>query len=450
MSGLSVHGTWSTKFGFITAAVGAAVGLGNIWKFPYMAGTNGGGAFVLVYIGCALAIAIPILIAEILIGRATRESPPRATARLAREEGHSGAWSIVGWLGTLSGYLILSFYSVIAGWALAYVFESARGAFAGFSGADASRAFDALLEDPLRMTFWHSAFMLMTVAIVARGINSGIEAAVKVLMPALFAMLVVMVAYSAATGDFARAVEFLFAPDFGRLDGEVLLMAIGQAFFSIGVSMGIMMAYGAYLPAHVGIGQSAFVIAAADTLVALLAGLAIFPLVFAGGLDPAEGPGLTFVTLPIAFGHMPAGALFGSMFFLLLVFGALTSAIAVLEPMVAWLAEGPGLTRSRAAWGAGAVAWGLGIASVLSFNRLADFRPITGRTLYELIDYLTANLMMPIGGLLIAVLVGWFVSRKRTLAILEVDDVPLVRLWFWLLRYPVPIAILAIFIANLG
>ena len=360
----SIHGSWSTRTAFILAAVGAAVGLGNIWKFPYLAGTNGGGAFVLVYIGCAMAIAIPILIAELLIGRASRESPPRAVAQLAVQAGCSRHWSIVGWLGTLSGFLILSFYSVIAGWALAWIVAGASGAFAGATAESSQAAFDALLASPARLTLWHTVFIALTVFIVARGVNAGIEAAGRILMPALFAMLLAMVAYSALAGDLGAAVTFLFRPDFSALTGATLLTAIGQAFFSIGVSMGIMMTYGAYLPRQVGVGQAAFVIAGADTLVALLAGLAIFPLVFANGLDPAEGAGLTFVILPIAFGAMPGGALFGTVFFVLLAFAALTSAIAVLEPLVAWLAERPGGNRPRAAIGAGIVAWVIGLRRV--------------------------------------------------------------------------------------
>lgn len=447
--------TWTTRAAFLLAAVGAAVGLGNIWKFPYMAGTNGGAAFVAIYLVCVVLIAIPILIAELMLGRRGRASPPSAVARVARASGHSAAWSLVGWLGAGAGFLIVSFYSVIAGWALAYIQTTASGALQGASADTARGLFEALLASPGTLTFWHSVFMAATVLIVARGLNRGIETAVRVLMPALFVMLLALVVYSAAAGDFRAGWNFLFRFELAALDGAVVLMAIGQAFFSIGVSMGLMMMYGAYLPAHEPIPRYSVFIAIADTLVALLAGLAIFPLVFAHGLDPAEGPGLIFVTLPIAFGNMPFGAWFGTLFFVLLVFAAITSAIALLQPMVARVQELPGMTPTLGAVLVGLAAWLLGLASVASFNYWADFRPLgflpafADYTPYLLIDYLTANIMMPLGGMLIALFAGWFVHR----AILN-DEFPdmgpvTFSLWRWSARVVAPLAILMVFLANL-
>jgi NSS family neurotransmitter:Na+ symporter len=305
------------------------------------------------------------------------------------------------------------------------------------------------------MTLWHSLFMVITVVIVARGLNRGIETAVRWLMPALFAMLLVMVSYAALAGDFAAGWAFLFRFDTAELDGGVILLAIGQAFFSIGVSMGLMMMYGAYLPAEAPIPGYSIIIALADTLVALLAGLAIFPLVFAHGLDPAEGPGLIFVTLPIAFGNMTMGALMGGLFFLLLVFAAVTSAIALLQPMVTRLEERLSLGSWPAAALTGGAAWLLGLASVLSFNRWADVAPLSwlpgfaDRTPYEIIDYVTANVMMPLGGLLIALFAGWVVKRS----ILE-DELPSLSpltfgLWRTATRVVAPLGILLVFLANL-
>ncbi len=451
-----MSGNWSSRLSFLLAAVGAAVGLGNMWKFPYIAGVGGGGAFVLIYIVAAAVVAIPVLVAELLIGRRGGQSPPYSMSALAREASSARSWSLVGWLGVLAGYLILSYYSVIAGWVIAYVKITGSGGLRGLDSQAVAALFDGLLADPPRLVFWHTVFIALTTAIVARGIQRGIERAVKVLMPCLFGALLVMIGYSAVAGELGRGLEFLFRPDFARVDGPVVLSAVGQAFFSIGVSMGIMMAYGAYLPRRVSISRSAAAIAVADTLVALLAGLAIFPLVFANGLDPAEGPGLIFVTLPVAFAAMPAGTLFGTVFFVLLAVAAVTSAIAVLEPVVAWVIDRFGWLRWRAALAGGAVAWLIGLASVFSFNIWSDVRPLAGlapfasMTLFDLIDYLAANVMMPIGGLLIALFVGWTMRRSAVLEELGVADDWIFRAWRVLLRYLVPAAILIIFVAGLG
>ena len=450
------HATWSTRLSFLLAAVGAAVGLGNIWKFPYMTGTNGGAAFVTVYLICVVAIAIPILIGELMLGRSGRASPPAAMRQVALASGRSPRWGLVGWLGAGAGFLIVSFYSVIAGWAMHYAVATPLGRLDGLDAAGAEALFDGLLAAPGLLTFWHTLFMALTVLIVARGLNRGIESAVRVLMPALFAMLLLMVLYAAAAGDFAGAWSFLFRFEFAAVDGGVVLDAIGQAFFSIGVSMGLMMMYGAYLPAREPIPRYSVFIALADTLVALLAGLAIFPLVFAHGLDPAEGPGLIFVTLPIAFGNMPFGAVFGGLFFLLLVFAAITSAIALLQPMVARVQELPGMHPTGAAVLVGAAAWGIGLLSVLSFNHWADVRPLgllpgfEARTFYDVIDYLTANVMMPLGGMLIALFVGWRVSRRVLEAEFPDMSPPAFILWRFSARVIAPLGILLVFVANLA
>ncbi|MEQ8860240.1 MAG: sodium-dependent transporter [Pseudomonadales bacterium] len=453
---MTANVTWTTRLSFLLAAVGAAVGLGNIWKFPYMAGTSGGAAFVGIYLICVIAIAIPILIAELMLGRRGRASPPTAVARVADESGRGRAWSLVGWLGAGAGFLIVSFYSVIAGWALAYAVSAARGTLEGLDAAGSAALFDGLLADPAILTLWHTLFMGLTVVIVSRGVNRGIEAAVQVLMPTLFAMLLLMVGYAVVAGDFAAGWSFLFHFELAAVDGGVVLNAIGQAFFSIGVSMGLMMMYGAYLPRDQPIPRYSVFIALADSAVALIAGLAIFPLVFAHGLDPAEGPGLIFVTLPIAFGNMPFGALFGTLFFVLLVFAAITSAIALLQPAVVRIQEIPGVNPAAAAILAGAGAWLLGLVSVLSFNLWGDVHPLgwlpgfAERTPYDVIDYLTANVMMPLGGMLIAVFVGWFVAGR----VLH-DEFPRMpplafRLWRVAVRLIAPLAILLVFIANLA
>ena len=321
--------TWSSGFTFILAAIGAAVGLGNIWKFPYVVGVSGGGAFVLVYLGCVLFIAVPILITELWIGRAGGSSPPIAMSNVARQGGlHPGRWSLVGYMAMLVGYLIATYYCVIAGWTLSYIFKAGSG-FGHAEPAAVARQFDDLLANPEALVAWHTVFMAIALFIVGRGLKDGIEKVVTVLMPALFAMLLLMIGYAAVEGDFGAAVSFLFSTDFSKIDSATVLVAIGQAFFSISVAMGLLMTYGSYVPKNVSLTKSALIIAGADTLVAILAGLMIFPLVFGNDLDPGSGPGLIFQTLPTAFADMPGGRVFGVVFFVLLAFAAVTSLIAL-------------------------------------------------------------------------------------------------------------------------
>ncbi len=344
---LASHEQWSSRAGFILAAVGAAVGLGNIWKFPYVAGTNGGGAFVIVYLLAVVLVGIPILMAELMLGRRGHKSPPTAMLVNAVQEGRSRWWSGVGWIGTIVGFIILSFYSVIGGWVLEYFFISITDGFTGITSTSSQALFNQLLTSPLRLTLWFSVFLGITAFIVSVGLQKGIERVSGILMPALFIMLLVLVIYSAFFGDFMAGLKFLFDVDFSKINANVMLIATGQAFFSIGVSMGLMMAYGAYLPQDVSIPRTAIIIVGADTLVALMAGLAIFPLVFGNGLTPAEGPGLIFVTLPIAFGNIAAGSFFAAVFFLLLLFAAVTSSIGILEPAVAWVEPARAISWAR-------------------------------------------------------------------------------------------------------
>jgi NSS family neurotransmitter:Na+ symporter len=451
----ATHEHWSSRLAFLLAAIGAAVGIGNIWKFPYLAGSNGGSAFVLVYLLCVALVAIPILIAEILLGRMGGLSPPRTMARLARRFGRHPAWAAIGWLGMLAAYLIATYYSVIAGWTLVYVFKNGGGNFVGQLAPAVSGEFDALLADPLQLTLWHGVFMVATALILMRGLKRGIERCVKILMPLLFALLLVLVGYSAVAGDLASGLHYLFDFELSAVDGGVILTAMGQAFFSIGVAMGLMMGFGAYLDQGISIAHSAVIIALADTAVALLAGIAIFPIVFAHGLDPAEGPGLVFVSLPLAFGHMPGGLVFGTLFFLLLFFAALTSAIGVLEPMVAWVTEATPLRRSAAAASVCASIFLLGLCTVFSFNLWSGWYPLgfierfAGSTYFDLLDYLTANVMMPLGGLLLALFAGWRISRADLGAGLRMQNPRLFQAWLWLLRWLGPLSIFAIFAANL-
>ncbi len=445
----SVHGQWSGRWAFVFAATGSAVGLGNIWKFPYITGENGGGAFVLIYLACIAVIGIPIMMAEILLGRRGRGTPINTMRRLLREAGAHKAWQVVGWMGMLAGFLILSYYSVIAGWALAYVLRMGSGEFVDATPERVGELFAGLLASPGQLLFWHSLFMLMTMLVVARGVEQGLEKAVRFLMPALFVLLLIMVGYAMSMGAFSQAVDFLFSPDFSKITGTGVLIAMGHAFFTLSLGMGAIMIYGAYLPRHTSITQTSIMIAGADTLVALLAGLAIFPIVFANGLEPGAGPGLIFETLPIAFGHMPGGSLFGFLFFLLLVFAAWSSAISLIEPAVTWLVENRNMSRVRACVWAGLATWLLGIGTVLSFNYWSEIK-LFGKTFFDLLDFLTANIMLPLGGLLIAIFVAWLLPRLSSQEELAMRSELAYHVWHGLVRYVTPLAVIIVFLNAIG
>ncbi|MBK1885220.1 sodium-dependent transporter [Marinobacter sp. DY40_1A1] len=448
------RGLWSSRFAFILAATGSAVGLGNIWKFPYVTGENGGGAFVLVYLLCIAAIGLPIMMAEVLIGRRGGRSPVNSLKQIAKQQGINPSWRAVGAIGVIAGFLILSFYSVIGGWAVSYVGSAASGQFTGQSAEAIGELFSSLLADPITLLMWHSLFMALVVLVVAKGVRAGLERAVSILMPALFLLLLAVVGYAMTTGEFGRAVSFLFQPDFSKLTTAGVLVALGHAFFTLSLGMAVMMAYGSYLPKDISIAKTSIAVCIIDTGVALLAGLAIFPIVFANGLEPGAGPGLIFQTLPLAFGQMPMGSLFGTLFFILLIFAAWTSGISLLEPIVEWLEEQKGMNRTTSALGAGFVCWALGIASILSLNLWSGFAPLgwitmlEGKTIFDLLDFFTANIMLPLGGLLVAVFAGWIMSRKAMEEELALSK-PMFNLWFITVRFITPVAVGTVFVYNL-
>jgi NSS family neurotransmitter:Na+ symporter len=449
------HESWSSRLGFLMASMGAAVGLGNIWKFPYTLGSAGGSAFVIVYVIAVFVVAMPIMMGEMIIGRRGRMSPPNSLRKIAVEEGGSPAWRWLGWLGLVAVFIVLSFFSVVAGWSLAYVFKTATGGFTGVDPASAGGLFADFLHQPAQTTLWHFLFMAVTVYVVSRGINSGIERAMNVLMPGLFLMLLVLVGYGLATGAAARAASYLFVPDFSLLTPGVVLAAVGQAFFSVNVGIGMVLTYSAYLPAHVDLPRAAVVISLGDTAVALLAGLAIFPIVFANGLDPGAGPGLIFVTLSSAFGQMPGGSIFGALFFLFVFVAALTSAIAMVEMLVCRAEERGGTTRPRAAVVIGLAAFLAGLLTVGSFSwwdgvTLLPGVPLIGdRSIFDFLDNLVTNFMLPAGGMLFAVFAGWRLSEA-----VARDELGLSGFWFgvwrFLVRYVAPIAVGAVFFSQLA
>jgi len=444
----SLHGHWSSRLAFVLAVTGSAVGLGNIWKFPYVAGQNGGGAFVLIYLVCVAAIGLPVMMAEILIGRRGRRNPVATMALLGEEEGSSRQWQWLGIIGIVAGVLILSYYSVIAGWALAYIPKSLSGVFVGASAAQVEAIYSAFTGNWVSVTIAHTIFMGSTVFVVAHGVERGLEQAVRFMVPALLLLMLLLLGYAVTSGGFAAGVAFMFATDFDAVTWDGVLQAMGQAFFTLSLGMGAVMAYGAYLPEETSISGASASVVVADTLIALLAGLVIFPLVFANNLDPAEGPGLVFVILPLAFGQMPGGLFFGSVFFVLLSFAAWTSALGLIEPGVAWTVERFRRTRVQAAVMVGGAIWLLGLGTVLSFNVLSDFTYLRG-TIYQNVDYLTSNIMLPLGGLAIIFFAGWVMCRNSTSEELGGAG-GLFKIWRFLARYVAPAAILLVFLQAVG
>lgn len=444
------HAIWGHRGTFILAATGSAVGLGNIWKFPYITGENGGGAFVLLYLVCILLIGIPILTAEILLGRHGRANPIASMDKISRQSEVSRLWGVIGWMGVLAAFLILSYYTVIAGWTLEYLTASLEGRFAGLDGAQSGLLFDELLADKSRLVQWQTAFIAMTALVLIFGVTKGLEFSIRLMMPLLFVLLLILLVYAIYEGDFAAGVRFLFSFNFSDLTWRAALVALGHAFFTLSLAMGAIMAYGAYMPGTMAIGKTAITIAVLDTMVALVAGLAIFPLVFATpGIVPGEGPGLMFVTLPIAFGSMPMGLIFGSAFFLLVTLAAWSSTISLLEPAVAYLTERFNFHRISANLLIAGSAWLLGLGTVFSFNDWAEFKPLLDKTVFGLVDFVTTNVLLPLGGLLIAIFVGWVMKRELIEHQLALDSPRFRRVWYWLLRYVSPLAVLVVLLSGL-
>ncbi len=435
----SIQGSWASRWIFILAATGSAVGLGNIWKFPYITGENGGGAFVLVYLACILLVGIPIMMAEVLIGRRARKNPINALSDVAEESSGSRKWGLIGVMGMLSGVLIFSFYSVVGGWVLHYIKAMLMGDLAGTTSDQAGAAFSALLGDPATLLIWHTIFSIMTIAVVAAGINKGIETATRIMMPILFVLLIILLGYAMSTGGFAEGWNFMFQFDFSKLTWNAALIALGHSFFTLSLGMGTIMAYGSYMTKSASIGKTVLTIGALDTLVALVAGLAIFPIIFSNGMDPAAGPGLMFISLPVAFGQMPFGQLFGTMFFVLIGVAAWTSAISLLEPTVAFLVERFKMKRLSASIALGVVVWGLGIACLGSFNFMSDFT-LFGKNTFDFLDYITANIMLPLGGILIALFAGWVVKDKFAQDELKLPE-GVYKLWNISMKFTAPIAV---------
>lgn len=437
---------WSSRLGFVLAMIAAAVGLGSIWKFPYELGANGGGGFLLFYVlGLALVVG-PLMLAELVIGRHARMDASLSMAHLAARNGASSRWGMVGVVGMIVSCLILSYYSVIGGWAIAYAVDVAVDGLPA-RAAEASQArFDVLLRASGRTAVYHGLFMAIIAAIVAQGVAAGIERAVKLLMPILCALIVLLSVYSLAVGDSEAALRFLFVPDLSRLSPHAMLEALGLGFFSIGVGYAILMTYAAYADREIDLGRVTIITLVSDTSISLLAGLAVFPLVFAHGLDPAGGPGLVFVTLPLAFADMPFGRLAAVAFFACLSIAAVASAISMLEMPVAFLMRRFGWRRSLATLLSAFAIWLAGLATVASFGGWRDWHPLAAvglledATVFDLIDGLSSNLLLPVAGLGISLFAGWILPVAVVAGELGIGT-RAARLLSLLLRYVVPVLI---------
>ena len=445
---------WTTRAGFLLATIGSAVGLGSIWKFPYEVGENGGGGFVLFYlIGLAIVVA-PLMLAEFAIGRSGQSDARDSIRDVARNWGASGSWAAVGMLGIATSSLILSFYSVIGGWALAYTVETILTGLPSGGTEEAQRHFDALLSSPVRTGIYHTLFMGFTAWIVGRGIASGIEQAAKVLMPLMAVLMVALAAYAMLQGDTAGTIRYMFHFDLERLEPRVMLEAVGLGFFSIGVGLAVMITYAAYAGREINLVHAAVAAIVSDTAISFLAGFAIFPIVFANGLDPASGPGLMFVTLPLAFAGMPLGSTVAFAFFLLLLIAAITSAISMLEMPVSFARDSYGWPRKKAALVSATVIWVVGFSSVFSFNLWREWFPLSAypifasSTFFDLLDHVTSSIMLPMGGFALAIFVGWALPPRFLSQVLELRMGSAAMLSL-ALRYLVPAAILAATLAPM-
>jgi NSS family neurotransmitter:Na+ symporter len=439
---------WATRIGFVLATIGSAVGLGSIWKFPYEVGENGGSGFVLFYLLGLAIIVTPLMLAEFAIGRVGRSDARLSIEAVAREHHARRGWGAVGILGVIASALILSFYSVIGGWALAYAWETLWSGLPGATAEVVQARFDEFLGSPKQMGFHHTIFMALTAWIVARGIAGGIERAAKILMPVMALLMIALAAYSAIEGDVGATIRYLFTFDPERVTARVMLEAIGLGFFSIGVGLAVMITYAAYADQEIDLSKAAVTAIVCDTAISFLAGFAVFPIVFENGLDPASGPGLMFVTLPLAFAAMPMGTIVAFAFFFLLFVAALTSAISMLEMPVAFARNSLGWTRGKGVAVSASLIWLAGFFSVFSFNLWSGWFPLSSHpifassTFFDLLDYLTSNILLPVGGLMLAIFAGWVLPAsflEEALGLRRVTST-LVRI---ALRYVAPVAILA-------
>lgn len=444
---------FGSKLGAILAAAGSAVGLGNVWRFPYEAGNNGGAAFIIIYLICVLILGLPIMIAEFILGRNSKASTGEAYNTLAP----GTQWKWVGYLGVLTGFMILGYYVVVAGWTLEYIFQSAIGSFNGKSAQDFISMFAAFSENPWRPLIWVVAFVFITHFIIVKGVKEGIEKSSKLLMPILFILVVLLGICSLTLPGSEKGVEFLFMPDFSKVNGSVILGSMGQAFFSLSLGMGCLSTYASYFGKDTKLGSTAVSVGLIDCMIAILSGIIIFPAAFAVGIQPDAGPSLIFITLPNvfqqAFGNMPwLATICAIAFYILLAVAALTSAISLHEVPTAFLHEKFGFTRGKAARLTTTGILIVGVASSLSLGAWSDFT-IFGKNIFDTLDFMTAKIMLPLGGMLASIFVGWVLDKK-----IVKDEVSnqgtlkasYYKIFIFILKFIAPIGIAVIFLNELG
>ncbi len=445
------HEHWSSKLGFIMATAGAAVGLGSLWKFPYVAGMSGGGAFVFLYIIFTFIIGLPVFVGELIIGRKTQKSSVLAFASL-RKKGEN--WHGLGWLNFMTTLIILSYYAVIAGWVLSYVFMSLNKFSEGKSPQEIQETFSLLAQSPGITLMWFALYLLINLGIICSGIKKGIEHFAKILMPALFIILIGLFFYSLSLPGFSQAFEFVFAPKFSSMTTQDVLSALGMAFFTLSVGLGINITYGSYMQKSENIPNNSLIITAMTIFVSLMAALVIFPIVFTFGFAPEAGPGLLFKTLPVVFAKLPATILLSTLFFSLVLFAALTSTIALLEVLVANVIENFNISRIKAAILLTAILFILGIPSALSETTVMfpNWSTIYSKSFFDTVDYISSNWMLPISALFTAIFIGWFTNKKDIKHEFAQGTSLgwLASPWYFMVKYVAPILVIIIILQEAG
>lgn len=441
--------SFATKFGVIAATAGSAVGLGNIWRFPYLTGEYGGAAFLVVYLVFVVAIGIPVMLSEFVIGRSAQLNPYGAFKKLAPRK----PWYLVGLMGVAAAFMILAFYTTVAGWTLEYIYQAVIGGFPGKDGAQLGEMFSHFRDHSWRPLLWFFLFMGMTAGIIVFGVKKGIEKSTVIMMPLLFVILVVLCIRSLTLPGSLEGIRFLFQPDFSKIDSSAILAALGQVFFSMSIGMGTLITYASYFPKSDNLLGTSFSVAFTDTLVAILAGVAIFPAVFSFHIEPGYGPGLVFVTLPGIFQQMPGGSFFAVLFFLLLALAALTSTISVLEVIVAFFSEELKMTRKAATWTAAGTVSILGLMSTLAWNPMMKGVTLFGKNVFEVLDFTSANILLPMGGFFIVLFVAWFFGRQKAASELSNEGTlktGYIPFYMFLIRYIAPVALAIIFLNGIG
>lgn len=444
----SPHGLWSSPSMFVLASIGYVVGLNNIWQFPAHAAQYGGGAFVFFYMLFLGLLGLPLMMAQVMLGRLVRMSPVNTVTTLVKRHRLSRRWLGFGWLAVVAGFLVLSYFSVIAGWIVAYVVRALSGTLYGLTSDGAGAVFVSLVRDPEKQLFWHSLFIILTMLVVARGVRHGLEPVVRYATPLMLGLFVVLMIYSCGTGAVLQAASVLLVPDFNRLTGDGIITALGDAFFSLGLGTGVMMMYGAYLPAHASVARVSAVVVGMDALVGIVAALMVLPLLFNTGSELLDGTELVFQALTVAFDPLLLGGVARLLFFILLALVAWLSAIALIEPMVAWLVESREISRVRAVLYCGAILWLLGLMMILSFSYWKFSFSVLGQTksfgLLDILVILTSNIMLPITAILSALFAGWALSSSLTQEAMALRSPCTYDIWLWSARVVVPLCLLLV------